>query len=88
HGGLTVTIAESPQVSQPNAFAGGNTVVTPKSNVKVTQSDSRMFMFNPGTTLDELVRAVNMVGAAPSDVFSILESLKVAWAFNCHLIVI
>ncbi|MCH1924556.1 flagellar basal body P-ring protein FlgI [Shewanella sp. C32] len=88
HGGLTVTIAESPQVSQPNAFAGGNTVVTPNSNVNVTQSDRRMFMFNPGTTLDELVRAVNMVGAAPSDVLAILEALKVAGALHGQLIVI
>lgn len=88
HGGLTVTIAESPQVSQPNAFAGGNTVVTPNSNVNVTEADRRMFMFNPGTTLDELVRAVNMVGAAPSDVLAILEALKVAGALHGQLIVI
>ncbi|WP_417762030.1 flagellar basal body P-ring protein FlgI [Shewanella sp.] len=88
HGGLTVTIAESPQVSQPNPLAGGNTVVTPNSNVNVTQEDRRMFMFNPGTTLDELVRAVNMVGAAPSDVLAILEALKVAGALHGQLIVI
>ncbi|MCH1920598.1 flagellar basal body P-ring protein FlgI [Shewanella sp. A3A] len=88
HGGLTVTIAESPQVSQPNAFAGGNTVVTQNSNINVTEADRRMFMFNPGTTLDELVRAVNMVGAAPSDVLAILEALKVAGALHGQLIVI
>lgn len=88
HGGLTVTIAEATQVSQPNALAGGETVVTTNSTIDVQQDDRRMFMFNPGTTLDELVRAVNLVGAAPSDVLAILEALKVAGALHGELIII
>jgi flagellar P-ring protein precursor FlgI len=88
HGGLTVTIAEATQVSQPNALAGGQTVVTTNSTIDVQQDDRRMFMFNPGTTLDELVRAVNLVGAAPSDVLAILEALKVAGALHGELIII
>ncbi|QSX32736.1 flagellar basal body P-ring protein FlgI [Shewanella avicenniae] len=88
HGGLTVTISESPQASQPNALANGNTVVVPNSTLNVEQANRRMFMFDPGTTLDELVRAVNMVGAAPSDVLAILEALKVAGALHGELIVI
>lgn len=88
HGGLTVTIAEATQVSQPNAFANGQTTVTSNSTINATESDRRMFMFNPGTTLDELVRAVNLVGAAPSDVLAILEALKVAGALHGELIII
>ncbi|GIU36077.1 flagellar P-ring protein [Shewanella schlegeliana] len=88
HGGLTVTIAEATQVSQPNAFANGRTVVTTDSTIDVAEEDSRMFMFNPGTTLDELVRAVNLVGAAPSDVLAILEALKMAGALHGELIII
>ena len=88
HGGLTVTIAEATQVSQPNALANGETVVTSNSTIGVEESDRRMFMFNPGTTLDELVRAVNLVGAAPSDVLAILEALKVAGALHGELIII
>lgn len=88
HGGLTVTIAEATQVSQPNALANGETVVTTNSTINATESDRRMFMFNPGTTLDELVRAVNLVGAAPSDVLAILEALKVAGALHGELIII
>ena len=88
HGGLTVTIAEATQVSQPNALAGGQTVVTSDSTIDVNESDRRMFMFNPGTTLDELVRAVNLVGAAPSDVLAILEALNVAGALQGELIII
>ncbi|QSX28965.1 flagellar basal body P-ring protein FlgI [Shewanella cyperi] len=88
HGGLTVTIAESAQVSQPNALAGGDTVVTAQSTIDAAESNNRMFMFDPGTTLDELVRAVNLVGAAPSDVLAILEALKMAGALHGELIVI
>lgn len=88
HGGLTVTIAEATQVSQPNPLGGGETVVTTDSTIDVMEEDSRMFMFNPGTTLDELVRAVNLVGAAPSDVLAILEALKVAGALHGELIII
>ena len=88
HGGLTVTIAEATQVSQPNALARGQTVVTSDSTIDVNESNRRMFMFNPGTTLDELVRAVNLVGAAPSDVLAILEALNVAGALQGELIII
>ncbi|MGL4641027.1 MAG: flagellar basal body P-ring protein FlgI, partial [Shewanella sp.] len=49
HGGLTVTIAEATQVSQPNALANGDTVVTSNSTIGVNESDRRMFLFNPGT---------------------------------------
>lgn len=87
-GSLTVTISEDPQVSQPNPLAGGETVVTPQSTVKAKQEAKPMFKFGPGTTLDEIVRAVNQVGAAPSDLVAILEALKQAGALQADLIVI
>ncbi len=88
HGSLTVTITEDPIVSQPNALAGGDTVVVPKSKVNVDQELNPMFKFGPGTTLDEIVRAVNQVGASPSDLMAILEALKQAGALQADLIVI
>lgn len=88
HGGLTVTIAENQQVSQPNALADGETVVTTRSIVDVNLADSRMFTFDPGVTLDQLVRAVNEVGAAPGDLMAILEALRQAGALQGELVVI
>ncbi|MEH6910740.1 MAG: flagellar basal body P-ring protein FlgI [Oceanicoccus sp.] len=88
HGNMTVTITNSPQVSQPNAFAGGQTVVRPQSDVSVTEESSRMFTFAASTTLDEIVRAVNQIGAAPGDLMAILEALKQAGALQAELIVI
>ena len=89
HGSLTVTITESANVSQPNEFSrGGQTVVTPQSSVSVSQEGNRMFKFEGGTSLDEIVRAVNEVGAAPGDLIAILEALKQAGALRAELEVI
>lgn len=88
HGNLTVTISENPQVSQPNAFAGGNTAVTPNTQIDVQQENNRMFLFEAGATLDDIVRAVNRVGVAPGDLMAILEALKQAGALRAELIVI
>ncbi|MFT7411814.1 MAG: flagellar P-ring protein precursor FlgI [Paraglaciecola sp.] len=88
HGGLTVTIAENQVVTQPNALADGETAVTTQSIIDVNLDDTRMFNFNPGVTLDELVRAVNEVGAAPGDLMAILEALREAGALQGDLVVI
>lgn len=88
HGSLMVTISENPQVSQPAPFSQGQTVITPRSEVEVTETGSRMFKLDTGITLDELVRAINSVGAAPSDLVAILEALSQAGALRAELIVI
>lgn len=89
HGSLTVTITESAEVSQPNSFTrGGQAVVVPQSTVTVNQEGNRMFKFEGGTSLDEIVRAVNEVGAAPGDLIAILEALKQAGALRAELEII
>jgi len=88
HGSLTVTISENPQVSQPNPLSNGTTAVVPQSNVAVKEDKNRMFVFNPGVSLDEIVNAVNAVGAGPSDLVAILEALKSAGAMQAELIII
>lgn len=88
HGSLTVTITESFDVSQPAPFARGETVVTPRTGIEVAEEQSPMFLFGPGVTLDEIVRAVNRVGVAPGDLVAILEALREAGALRAQLIVI
>ena len=88
HGSLTVTITEAANVSQPAPFSQGETVVTPESTVEATVDGSRMFLFKGGTSLDQIVRAVNEVGAAPGDVIAILEALKQAGALRAELEII
>ena len=89
HGSLTVSIKEDQKVSQPTAFStGGTTVTVPDSTIDVQQPKSRMFLFEPGVSLEEIVRAVNQVGAAPGDLVAILEALQQAGALRAQLIVI
>jgi len=88
HGSLTVTIKEDVVIAQPNALAGGNTVVVPESDIQVTEESGPMFKFAPGPTLDDIVKAVNDVGAAPGDLMAILEALKQAGALNAEIVVI
>ena len=88
HGSMSVTIQEDPYVSQPGPFSGGDTQAVPSSTLNIEEEDNRMFLFSPGVTLDELVRAVNQVGASPSDLVAILEALQQVGALRAQLIVI
>ncbi len=88
HGSLTVTIRENPQVVQPNPLAEGETAIVPQTEIVVEDGPRPMFRFAPGPTLDDIVRAVNEVGAAPGDLMAILEALKQAGALRAELIVI
>ena len=88
HGSLTVTIANTTSVSQPNALAEGETVETVKSDISITEANNPMFLFAPGVELSQIVDAVNRVGAAPGDLIAILEALKQAGALRAELIVI
>ncbi|QXO18044.1 flagellar basal body P-ring protein FlgI [Vibrio ostreae] len=88
HGGMTVAIKEDLNVSQPNGLSAGQTTVVPDSSIEVTEKQGKMFKLEPGVTLDDLVRAVNQVGAAPSDLMAILQALKQAGAIEGQLIII
>jgi len=88
HGSLSVTITERALVSQPNEFAQGQTIVVPQSGLTVNQPTARMFVFDAGVDLNDIVRAVNQVGAAPGDLVAILEALKESGALRAELIVI
>ena len=88
HGSLTVTITEDVTVTQPDAFSLGQTTITPKTDITVEEENNRMFKLERGVTLNDIVRAVNQVGAAPGDLVAILEALKQAGALRAQLVVI
>jgi flagellar P-ring protein precursor FlgI len=88
HGSLVVTIKEGELVEQPNMLAGGETVVQKDSEITVDKENKPMFLFNGGVSLDQLVDAVNAVGAAPGDLVAILEALKRAGALKAQLVVL
>lgn len=87
HGSLTVAVTEDTYVSQPGPFARrGDTAVVPRSDVRISeQSGARLI--KPGTTLGDIVSAINQVGASPSDLIAVLDALKQAGALRAELIV-
>jgi flagellar P-ring protein FlgI len=89
HGNLIIKIKENQQVTQPGGLAqAGETAITQDTQLDIEQENNRMFHFQPGATLQQLVEAVNAVGAAPGDVMAILEALKIAGAISGELVVI
>lgn len=88
HGSLTVSISEGATISQPGPFSNGETVVIPDSGIEVDQAESRMFLLETGVTLEDIVKAINNVGAAPGDLVAILEALSQAGALRAELVVI
>ena len=88
HGTLMVIIDAFNEVSQPNAFADGDTVPVQNAEIEVIEEDNQMFVFEPGIELQEIVDAVNQVGASPSALIAILEALKRAGSLKAELVVI
>ncbi|NNN56945.1 flagellar basal body P-ring protein FlgI [Vibrio sp. 1-2 (7-a)] len=88
HGNLTVRISESQQVSQPNAFANGDTKVVNQTDLDVNEDLAQMVIWPPGTELNTIVTAINSLGATPTDLMSILQALSEAGALNAELVVI
>ncbi|MBX6742013.1 MAG: flagellar basal body P-ring protein FlgI [Acetobacteraceae bacterium] len=85
-GNLTIRITETPQVSQPNPLAGGQTAVVPRTNVEVDdQAERRMGVLRGGVTLQDLVRGLNALGVGPRDLISILQTIKAAGALQAEL---
>lgn len=88
HGNLTVAVTEDPNVSQPNAFSQGKTVVTKNSSININQQKAHAFVLKPGASLKNLVDAINHAGAAPGDLIEILQAIKQAGALHAELEVI
>jgi flagellar P-ring protein precursor FlgI len=88
HGTISVSVAVTNEISQPNAFSNGTTAAVQNSEVAVTEPNKPMFMFNPGVDLRQIVDAVNQVGATPSALIAILEALKSAGSLRADLLVI
>jgi flagellar P-ring protein FlgI len=90
HGNLSVTISSTPQVSQPGAFAppGAQTVVTERADIQISQDGGALIQVEAAPQLNDVVRALNALGATPQDLVAILQAIKAAGALNAELEVI
>lgn len=89
HGTISVRIQATNEVSQAGALAqGGQTQAVQNVDISVDEPDSKMFLFKPGIELQDIVDAVNQVGATPSSLIAILEALRRSGSLRAELVVI
>jgi flagellar P-ring protein precursor FlgI len=84
-GGLTITVTESPQVSQPAPLSNGQTTVVPRTNVQVNDGNGASLAMVDGATLQKLVSGLNTLGVSPRDLITILQAVKSAGALQADI---
>ena len=84
-GNLTVTISETPQVSQPAPFSRGQTVVVPRTRVGVQEDGKKLALVREGVSLQQLVDGLNALGIGPRDMIAILQAIKAAGAIQADI---
>ena len=88
HGGLSVQIKKSSNVSKPLPFSEGETVVSPDTSITVGEGNGRLSVVDAGANIGEVVRAFDALGVTPRDLIAILQSIKAAGALSVKLEVI
>lgn len=88
HGNITVSIKTSYDVSQPEPFSQGRTVVTPTTETEVKEEQARFTVMETTPTIAEVVKTLNSLGATPRDIIAILQAMKSAGALQADLEII
>ena len=89
HGNLSVTITNTPAVSQPAPWSiRGETVVTDRADISVKSDQGKVLLLEGGAKLVDVVKALNTLGATPQDLLAILQALKAAGALRAELEII
>jgi flagellar P-ring protein precursor FlgI len=88
HGNLSVRISTRYQVSQPEPFSGGETVVVPNERVDVREGTAKLVSLEQGTTLEAVTSALNTLGASPRDIIAIVQALKAAGALLAEIVIL
>ncbi len=85
-GNLTISVQETPQVSQPAPFSNGQTTTVTQSTISVTEEKGKgLVMVRQGASLSSLVAGLNALGVTPRDMISILQTIKAAGALQADI---
>jgi flagellar P-ring protein precursor FlgI len=87
HGNLDVAVELRFGVSQPTPYAPGGTVIVPAERIRANEEDNKLTEIQPSATVNDLVKALNVLGASPRDLIAILQSLKASGALRGTLVV-
>ncbi len=85
HGGITVRVQTTFEVSQPPPLSKGQTQVVPQTQVDASEEPARMVYLRDGASVESLVKALNALGVSPRDLIAILQSLKAAGALHAEI---
>ncbi len=88
HGNLSITIKEHEEVSQPAPLSQGETVTVKETEIDIEEEKSEVILVPEGSTIGELVRALNAIGVTPRDLISIFQSIKASGALQAELVII
>jgi flagellar P-ring protein precursor FlgI len=88
HGNLSVAISTQPVISQPGAFSPGQTVVAEQAQVEVKSEKGELVLIPGSASLNDIIKALNAVGATPLDLLAILQAMKAAGALKAELEII
>ena len=87
HGELTITVASTLEVSQPNPFSEkGDTVVIPKTETNVTEPKGNLIPLPEMPSVEKVAAAMNAIGVTPRDMMAIFQAMKQAGALQAELI--
>jgi len=90
HGNLSLIIDERADVVQPNPFADGRTVETPRTDIALVEDEGQLTVLNMqrGVSIGEIASALNAIGATPRDLIAIFQAIKAAGSMQGDLIVL
>ena len=87
HGNLVVSVGETASVVQPEPFSGGATVVTGRTDITADEEGGSVIAMPSTTTVRDLTRVMNSLGARPRDIIEILQAISKAGALHGELVV-
>lgn len=88
HGSLSLQVGTIYNVSQPQPFSQGETTVVPDKAVSLKEEKGKTAMIREGASVEEVVKALNDIGAGPRDIMAILQAIKAQGALQAELEII
>jgi flagellar P-ring protein precursor FlgI len=88
-GGITISIKETAEVSQPGPLSNGKTEVTKKTDVDVVEKTPApaLTYLKGAASLADVAQALSTFGVTPRELASILQALKAAGALSAEVVV-
>ena len=85
-GDLTVSISAKMAVEHPPPFTEGETIIIQEEEIVFEQEEEQMQLIDKAGTIEDLIMALNAIGASSKDTISILKGINSAKALHADLV--